>query len=65
MSSYSSLREAWHKLGELVQESAMQSYISIVDRVDPNWDTVPLDESKLTKKVCLALAFYLSHTFSY
>ena len=40
-----SYREAWHDLGDLTRQKAMEQYISIVNQVDPGWDNNPLDQS--------------------
>lgn len=40
-------REAWHKLGSSVtKEVAMSRYIELVGKVDPEWETQPLDTSQ-------------------
>jgi hypothetical protein len=31
-------RNAWHKLGAMPREEAMQEYITIVQELFPNWD---------------------------
>ena len=36
-------REAWHKLGKMSKEEAMKKYVEVVCRVDPGWETTPLD----------------------
>ena len=36
-------REAWHKLGKMSKEEAMEKYVEVVCRVDPGWETTPLD----------------------
>ena len=37
--SFSRLRDAWRKLGNMGQEEAMLKYIELVDSLLPNWRT--------------------------
>ena len=30
-------RNAWQKLGSMPQEEAMQKYIAVLTKIDPNW----------------------------
>ena len=35
-------REAWNRLGNMKQSSSMNSYIELVNKIDPGWETSQL-----------------------
>ena len=35
-------REAWNKLGDMDRNSSMKHYVELVNKVDPNWENLPL-----------------------
>ena len=47
-------REAWHKLGDLSEREAMQSYVELVSRLDPAWAAASHPEGEQDSKVGLA-----------
>ena len=45
--SFVNVREAWHKLAKMPKQEAMEKYVGVVCRVDPGWESTPLDDAQL------------------
>ena len=44
-------REAWNKLGHLSKELAMARYISLVNELDPGWETKEISVEEVVREI--------------